>query len=504
MNGKPAYPRKVRLFYIVLLVTLVAQLMPAGNPGPAEAYDFVDAMSNVIPFAGFFNAFRGRNRVYREANTFIDERKDYYDRLQNKARELYVERDLAPKNRSQTGAYTKVTVLIAKERKATLDFAESKKKAAREEFLDKFEKAILARVLNSGAAQRLIKAISSGIRAAQGKLDEAIGQLTGESGGFLGELAKIRRQANRMHVLAGAIGGRGGSQIARTMSGLVRTIDNTTGTFTEPLMDVNADLGNMADMMESLESKNLVAMGAETPNDFVIRLIDADADDPVLDAILGVLDQKSGKGDGSIREQARQKILAGFIIRCAQMGSQYQNLLAEMEAGIESDGEDGERDVSLCQAVADLMLEGKDLESAVQEVEGKEETADEPEGPYLKFLFVEGRDGWCFPELEGLENEICGYTLEWRLEYSAPGATAGLRCTKQGADIYLGEDHYSETVRTPSGIWEHTMNTGGFYPALGDYIEHLTCEMYDPNITGDLVTQVEADIVAPLTSVRQP
>jgi hypothetical protein len=197
-------------------------------------------MSNVIPFAGFFNAFRVRNKVYREANAFIDEEKDYYDRLQNKARELYVARDLAPKKRSQTGAYVKVTVLISQERKAALDFAESKKKAAREEFMDKFEKAILTLILNTCAAQRLIKAMSAGIRAAQGRLDEAVAHLAGESGGFLGDIAKVRRQAARMHVLAGAIGGRIGSQIARTMSKLVRTIDNTTGTFTDPLMDVNA------------------------------------------------------------------------------------------------------------------------------------------------------------------------------------------------------------------------------------------------------------------------
>jgi hypothetical protein len=307
-----------------------------------------------------------------------------------------------------------------------------------------------------------------------------------------------------MHVLAGAIGGRSGSQIARTMSGLVRTIDNTTGTFTEPLMGVNADLGNMADMIESLESKNLVAMGAETPNDFVIRLINADADDPVLDAILGVLDQKSGGGDGTIRDQARQKILAGFIIRCARMGSQYQALLSEMEAGIDPDGEGGGRDVSLCQAVADLMEEGKDLESAVQEVEAKEDTADEPGGPYLKILSVESKDGWCFPAKESSENEICGYTLEWEIEYSSPGPSAGIKCFRQGIDFYESEDFYGEVLQTQSGVWTHSMTTGGFYPELGDYNEHFYCEMYDPHFGGELVTRVDADIVAPLNTVKEP
>jgi hypothetical protein len=350
----------------------------------------------------------------------------------------------------------------------------------------------------------LIKAISSGIRAAQGRLDEALGHLAGQSGGFLGEIAKVRRQAARMHVLAGAIGGRSGRQIARTMSGLVRTIDNTTGTFTEPLKGVNAELGDMADMIESLESKNLVAMGAETPNDFVIRLINADADDPVLDAILGVLDQKSGRGDGSIREQARQKILAGFIIRCARMGSQYQALLSEMEAGIDSDGEGGGRDVSLCQAVADLMEEGKDLESAVQEVEVKEDTADEPGGPYLKILSVESKDGYCFPAKERSENEICGYTLEWEVEYSSPGPSVGIKCIRQGVDFYESEDFYGEVLQTQSGVWAHSMTTGGFYPELGDYNEHFYCEMYDPHLGGELVTRVDADIVAPLNTVREP
>ena len=349
----------------------------------------------------------------------------------------------------------------------------------------------------------MIKAISSGIRAAQGRLDEALGLLGGEEGGFLGEIAKIRRQANRMHVLAGAIGGRGGSRIARTMSGIVRTIDNTTGPFTRPLGDVQAELGGIADMMESLESKNFVAMGAERPNDFVIRLVNADADDPVLDAILGVLDQNAGNGDGSIREQARQKILAGFIIRCARMGSQYQDLLSEVEGGINSD-EDDKPDASLCQAVAELLAEGKDAKTAIEEVEAKEETADEPEGPYLKILSVEAKDGWCFPEKENLENEICGYTLEWQLEYSAPGATAGIKCFRQGADFYESEDFYGNTFQTQSGVWDHSLTTGGFYPELGNYDEHFYCEMYDPNLGGEFVTRVDADIVAPLTTVREP
>jgi len=502
MRHRLSLPRKIRLVLVVLLAVLVLQLSQKAGPPAAEAYDFVGAMSNVIPFAGFIRAFGTRNRVYREANSYINEQKDYYDRLQTKARELYVSRNLANESRSQTGAYTKVSVLIAQERKASLDFAESKKRAARAEFLDKFEKAIIARVLNSGAAQRLLKAMSAGLRAAQGRLDEALSHLAGEEGGFLGTLAKVRRQAARMHVLAGAIGGRGGGQIAKTMSKLVRTIDNTTGTFSQPISDVNADLDDLADMVESLESQNMVAMGATTPNDFVIRLVSADADDPVLDAILGILDQKSGRGDGTIREQARQKILTGFIIRCARMSAGFGDLLAKVEADIDSEGDVG--DVSLCQAITDLLEEGKDLETAVQEAAAQEGTAEESADPYLKLLSVETKDGWCFPRNENLENTICEYTLEWQLEYLAQGPSVGLQCVRKGVDHYLSEIPTGKTFQQQSGVWAHSMTTGGFYPDLGDYDEFFYCDMFEGNLGGQFVTRVEAHIVAPLNTVREP
>jgi hypothetical protein len=54
-----------------------------------------------------------------------------------------------------------------------------------------------------------------------------------------------------------------------------------------------------------------------------------------------------------------------------------------------------------------------------------------------------------------------------------------------------------------SGVWEHSMTTGGFYPKLGNYDEHFHNEMYEANLGGELVTQVEAGIVAPLTTVRE-
>ena len=186
------------------------------------------------------------------------------------------------------------------------------------------------------------------------------------------------------------------------------------------------------------------------------------------------------------------------------MGSRYQDLLAEMEVGIDADGEGGQRDVSLCQAVADLLEEGKDPQSAIEEAEAEKETADEPGDPYLKILSVETKDGWCFPDDGHSENEICQYTLEWQLEYSAPGPAHGIKCIRQGVDFYESENFYGKMFETQSGVWEHSMTTGGFYSELGNYDEHFYCEMYVPYLDGgELVTRVDADIVAPLTTVRE-
>lgn len=84
MNNSPFLPLKYRLILVVLVVVLLLQLVP-GNPSGAvqqvEAYDFSGVISNLIPFGGVFKALKARNKVYKEANAFIDDQKVYYDRL---------------------------------------------------------------------------------------------------------------------------------------------------------------------------------------------------------------------------------------------------------------------------------------------------------------------------------------------------------------------------------------------------------------------------------------
>jgi hypothetical protein len=53
MKDRFLMSRKARLALAVLLVAMLVQLTPAGEHSAAEAYDFVGAMFNVIPFAGF-------------------------------------------------------------------------------------------------------------------------------------------------------------------------------------------------------------------------------------------------------------------------------------------------------------------------------------------------------------------------------------------------------------------------------------------------------------------
>ncbi|HET6443112.1 MAG TPA: hypothetical protein VFI27_00910 [candidate division Zixibacteria bacterium] len=48
------------------------------------------------------------------------------------------------------------------------------------------------------------------------------------------------------------------------------------------------------------------------------------------------------------------------------------------------------------------------------------------------------------------------------------------------------------------------MTTGGVFPELGDYGEHFYCELYAPHLGGELVTRVDAGVVASLMTVKLP
>ena len=513
MRKRMLLSKKARAIMAVMVLALLVQFLPfsladkstVAGPKSAEAYDFLTTLSNVVPFAGIFNAFRVRNRVYKEANAFIDEEKDYHARLQAKAREMYVNRNLGIGRRSQTGSYMKVSVLIDQERRASLDFAESKKKAAREEFLDQFQKAILTRVINSGAAQELIRAMSAGLRAAQGKLGEALDVIGGGSGGALATLAKINRQASRLQALSGVIGGRGGQRISATMAKITGWYDRVTGTFTVPISQVNEELGKIADQVEGYQTANMLAGGAQTPSDFVIRLVEANSEDPVLDAILGVIDSGS-QGNASIREEARQKILIGFVMRCARMGSELHEILSELVAEMDPNYEPRELKQSRCQEVADLLRRAEEGDQSVDEIlSTEEETVEEGSGEPLKFLSLETRDGWCFPRSKYAESDHCSYTIDWKLAFSSPTDSAGLRCILYSVDVYSSVSENGQYFQSPAGVWEYSLVYGGFYPEMGEHTEKLVCELYDaPISSGELVSRVEADIVAPLTTIREP
>lgn len=162
--------------------------------------------------------------------------------------------------------------------------------------------------------------------------------------------------------------------------------------------------------------------------------------------------------------------------------------------------------------------EGTDdsLEESIQQDAGisEEETAedqvpvlttDEVSGEPLKILFLETKDGWCFPKKERSESQICGYTIDWKVEYSSPGETAGLKCIVEGVDNYNSETERGQFFQSPTGVWEFSLDVSGFYPELGEYTEKFFCDLYDANFSdGELVSRVEIDIIAPLTTIRDP
>jgi hypothetical protein len=185
------------------------------------------------------------------------------------------------------------------------------------------------------------------------------------------------------------------------------------------------------------------------------------------------------------------------------MGTKFQETLAKLESDAAAD-EDEERELSLCQSIAELLDDGEE-EKTVEELveEEKDEAAEEPTTNSLKLISVETYDGWCFPHNESLENGICHYDIEWEVEYSLTSGSAHLICESPEVGATKLIQYVSQLVRAPSGTWKHSTNFNGFYPELGNYPEKFYCELRIPDLDGEVVARVDTEIIAPLTTVRE-
>ncbi len=455
---------RTRLARFGLLAAMVgAQISAAGSvPGP-QAVDPAEAraggegvISQVIPFAGVFVGLSARNRVYREANAFIAERSDYYDRLRAKAQEQLKNRELIERGGSQLAAYTKVVALIEQERQATNAFAESEKRAAREAFIHRVQSAIIFRVSGTEAVRTLFNAMRRGVNSSKDAINTALDALGGNQGGVLAELEKARRIASRVRAVGAAIGGPTGKRIAAISGRIASAIEHPQQAIAKDLESALGDLDQLGGAVETLDRIGRVPNVGGMPQDVVIQITDASQRDPALEAIISLL-SGSDKQNASLRERARTAILAGNVARCALIGDQYLKALQDLLSGDPAAGQ-GEGDVfSGCRAVSSQDL--------AQSVEGPG-TAAAPDStqtpmvmePSLTLIEAQIVDHACEgPDQDS--NYACTYTISFEVAYVAPATPARLTCSNTGVfigdPVVLTETSGTTTVLLESGPWSN-------------------------------------------------
>lgn len=470
------------------LLLVAALLLPASLLGSSRPAEAGGGFSRVIPFAGLIGAFRGRNRIYRTAEAYMDEKNDLYDRYHAKAIEMLRERELRGLRDSQAAAFTKVVGLIEGERKAMEDYAESEKRGARERFNDQIEKLIIDRILASTAATQVLGALTNGIRSSQDFLDRALNELSGGGGGFMADVQRVSEIAGRVSMVGGVIGGQAGARIKAFGDKVADLANKPRDEISAGIEQVYGELGDLNALVEDLKARGVTLTPSEASREVLITLVTGEDADPEVARIVDLLLGRAGK-DGTFRSRARQALIANFVARCARMGQRLRDEINALYSGDQGSGEGYTSTLSLCSELnldkiaAEVITGGDAPEAGESTAQGG-----------LQLVRLEVPYAWCFPKDEHSENYQCGYQVRWDIAYNTNFPPARLICYIQKVDYYRNDDFRGNTLEE-SGIWSETLNSLGFYPDLGGYTEMMSCELRDGNFeTGNLIASFETPI----------
>ena len=351
--------RLVMALAIVLPAALTTGIseVQAGGGGP-------------IPILGLILGLDKRNKVYKTANSFIKEKTQYYDALRDTARQQLLDRELGGLRDSQVAAYIKVVELIENERQAMYGFAESEKKAARDEFIHTLQEEIKGRLIASTPATQLLGALTKSINSSQGLIGTALDKIHGSGGGILGEIQKVKRIAERMTIAGGLIGGNFGKAIQKVGGDVIGLVNKPTAEIEAGLIKVQGELGEMGDYFTDLQNQGQSPRVSQTTRDVVISLVTGEQGDPAIAAIVDMLVAKHGSG-GDFRDRARDIMLGNASARCTAKVEQIREVLFKLEFEPASEDSSDLDDFTACEAI--------DIASLVEEVSAAETTAEEEE-----------------------------------------------------------------------------------------------------------------------------
>lgn len=416
----PTVGRVRRLFLLGLALAL---LVTSGPVLPAQAAPAPQGMTTVVPVLGVLVGWSHRNRIYRDANAFIADRNRYYDSLRDTARQQLADRQIAGLRPSQVAAYTKLVALIEGNRQAEIAVAEARKREARAAFNRRIEGLVAQRLLGTGAIQRVFGALTRGVNTSQALLDTAIDKVTGGGGGILAEVEKIRTIARDVELVAGAIGGRAGAGLRRAAGRIASAIERPQQAVVADLEQVKNEIGELGAAVDTLARVGRMPSAGAVIERMVVRP-PGGSDDPSVEAV-AILISKLSVGDGSLRDQAKAAIEAGFVARCAAIADAYRQSLARLS------GEGGEQTAAQAAAPCNALDPGKLIQEAQQE-EAIESATPAGEGapaePMLEIVsadvsqancMVSSVNGWTY----------CDVTITFHVAFETPSLPAEISCT---------------------------------------------------------------------------
>jgi hypothetical protein len=394
---------------------------PAG-PNPTQAAPPSQGMTTVVPVLGVLVGWNHRNRIYREANTFIADRNRYYDSLRDTARKQLADREINGLRPSQVAAYIKLVALIEGNRQAEIAVAEARKREARAAFNRRIEAVVAQRLLGTGALQRVFGALTRGVDTSQGLLDTAIDKVAGGGGGILAEVEKIRSIARDVERVAGAIGGRSGRGLRRAAGQIASSIESARESVTADLEQVKSEIGELGAAVDTLARAGRTPSAGAVIERMVVRP-PGGSDDPAVEAV-AILISKLSVGDGSLRDQAKSAIEAGFVARCVAISDAYRQSLARLA------GEGSELAEAQAAAPCNALDPEKLIQQAQQEEAIESATPAREGSPAQASLDIVSADvsqanckvsmvnGWTY----------CDVTITFHAAFEAPALPAELTC----------------------------------------------------------------------------
>lgn len=319
-------PRLSHIAWRLLLAWMIA--IPASLMSAPLKTTAHNPQSDILPVVGLFTAWLARNRVYRTANAFIDDRNDHYDQLHAKALEQLQARQVGGLRQSQVAAYVKVVVLIEQERRTAIQFAETEKRAARTQFIDKVNNTMVNVMISTNAVTRVLSTMQKGLKSSKDFINRALGELSGAGGGIMADIQSVRQHASYVSLAGGVIGGKTGAQIRSAGNRVVGLIDRPTAEIEAGLNQVSQDLDDLSAIVSDLQTKGYLPGASEVARESLIRLVSREQQDPAVEAILDLL----GRGkSGDFRERARTVLIGRSMARCAAIGSRYREILLKYQ-----------------------------------------------------------------------------------------------------------------------------------------------------------------------------